>query len=262
MRNYLMLFISILTLASCTKIRPDLKLTTNALQSFLTGDSVLVSNYVLINADETANVMDSTFNIFAGGAFLDTVNWQPSKINAIKINDTSLNQRLDSSRSIRYVGDKLVDGKAMYGTNVKVFVAGTSSTDTATRYIYMPKKVLRFTSDMPDVSLQDSSSFTVRWRKDTATDWNNVVIQVDYSYGLTKAHRSDAPSSIASLQYVTEDDGSFTIPSGDMSNFGSNTFVRIIVGRGSTVNVELPISHKIVYIYTISSITSAPILLN
>jgi hypothetical protein len=255
----LTILLLLLEIFSCTKVEEITKANRSSVFDFLTSDSISVNNYVLIKADQGVDLLDSSFYIRAMGAFIDSTTHRESKITDLTINGVTIPKNTaDSARNYYYSGTNLAQGIALYGSNVKIKIAGSTLADTVTRNVYMPKKVLKLVKNFPNQILLTSNGYTIQWSKDSLTSWNNIVIQVEYIPTLSKLYNPSAPNDVTPLMYIVPDNGSYTIPAGALNVFPNNSYVRISVGRGSMTSAQLPVSHKTVYFYTISSATTSP----
>jgi hypothetical protein len=235
--------------------------------AFTLTDTPNVYCYVLVDLNlHVDNPGDSTFKISAGGAFTDSATGNRLRMTSVAINSRVLTPGPDSSFDFSYTdssGTAPAEGEALAGTNVVIKITGTTSADTVSQSIYMPKNVLRQRTDWPTtyfngVDIKDNLS--LNWIADSSTDTKDVYIQLVYDPILSQMANPSNPSSINDLTYVEYDNGAYTISKTDLSNtYSASYYIQIGLGRGTQRAVVLPVSHRQVIIWTINSLVTTPL---
>src|SRR5882672_10762125 len=97
----------------------------------------VVYNYVLINANQVVNKVDSNeFHIGVDAAFLDSNNNKLVGVDNLLVNNKPISRNVDSTYSFDYLLQaSLNEGLALYGTNVPITIRGVSDEDTITRTV-------------------------------------------------------------------------------------------------------------------------------
>ncbi len=252
-------------MASCTKVKEEIR-KNNSMKSFLRElsgtDSATVYNYVWLNGDRTVAFSDSSYHITVGAAFTDSITNQIIAINGLSVNSRALTASTDHTYYFGYSDSTVTlgEGLSLYGTNVKIKITGTSSADTLTKIIYMPKKVFKTRNDFPLGSISNSTNLTINWTPDSLTSWRNVIIKIWYNATMSRfLSDSTLPAQDKELTYIVPDNGTYTISSADLQGFQKKSYVWISLGRGSQVDGVLPVSHKRVFYFATSSESSPPL---
>ncbi|MBS1600975.1 MAG: hypothetical protein JST75_22370 [Bacteroidetes bacterium] len=224
-------------------------------------DNPVVYNYVLINANQVANKLDSNdFHIDVDAAFLDSSNNRIIGVGNLVVNSKPISRNVDSTYSFDYIKQaSLNEGLALYGTNVPVSIRGVSELDTVTRSVYLPKKILQNLSDFPD-QINVSQNLTLRWVTDQNNPWGKVIIQVYYYDGLSHASDSTLPDHINTLNFTVPDNGLHTIAADDLKIFPAKSYIGISIARGTQSESVLPISKKRIFYFSNSSASTPPVL--
>ncbi len=259
--QYICLAIFLLNSSSCEKIELR-KVDLNNIKEFsvlTAGDSSTIYSYVWLNGNQVISALDSNFRISAMAAFTDTITRNLVPMNGLVINTRSVIPNPDHTYSFNYsdTAAYLQEGLNLYGTNVKVKITGSSSADTITKTIYMPKKVLRYTTDFPLGQLNIGSNLTLNWTPDPACTWGNVSIKIYYK-SVESRFLSDSTLSAndTTLSYIVADNGSYTISSADLQKLKRNSLVTLEMGRGSQIQAVLPVSLKRVFYYATSAVST------
>jgi hypothetical protein len=261
MKNSIFLIL-ILLLYSCSKTENAIpsKYVDATLYSMLTTDSITVNNYVLISSNQIANTLDSNFAISACAAFTDSITHKLVNVNSLMVNSTSVPRNsTDSTYYFSYSGSYLNTGLALAGRNAQVKIQGVSSSDTLSSSIYVPKNLVKLTSDFPDNRLSIYDPLVLKWIPDSNTAWANVVIQVSYYSTLSRWSDPSLPANIKTLTYTVPDNGNYTIPASALQRFPAKSYIGISLGRGSQVEGVLPISKKRIVFFGIASANTPPI---
>ena len=259
MKRPLVLFMGIGCFASChkTEISPDKGWT------WFGTNNPVVYNYVLINANQVTNRADTNeFHIAVAAAFIDSNSNKLTGIDDLSVNSKAINRNVDSTYSFDY-GEQssLKEGLALYGTNVSITVKGCSDADTATKTVYLPRKLVNVVSDFPD-AVDASQDLNLRWAVDPENAWGHVIIQVYYYAGLSHSSDSTMPEQINTLNYTVSDNGSYTIRFKDLQIFPSKSYIGISIARGTQNVVVLPISKKRIFYFSNSSVSTPPLIVN
>lgn len=264
----LAVFASILILfklESCDKVQlrtGDFAMKKNMMTILGVSDTVNMYNYIWIANDKLITPNDSGFRISASATFIDSITDQIVSVNSLSINSRTLVKNTDNSYSFIYsdsVTGALQEGKNLYGTNVKIKIAGSTTADSLTQTLYMPKRVFSSISDYPSGQIDISNNLTLKWISDPACSWGNVAIKIWYNAGRSRfLSDSTLPATDTVLSYIVPDNGSYTISLGDLQKLKVNSLVTFSIGRGSTSIAVLPISKKRVFYFTTSSVSSFP----
>ncbi|HTQ66138.1 MAG TPA: hypothetical protein VMI12_15180 [Puia sp.] len=259
MKKPFVLFMGIGCFASChkTEISPD-----NGWTWFGTSNPV-VYNYVLINANQVTTKADTNeFHIAIAAAFIDSNSNKLTGVDDLSVNNKAINRNVDSTYSYDY-GEQssLNEGLALYGTNVSITIKGCSNADTATKTVYLPRKLINVVSDFPD-AIDASGDLSLKWAVDPANIWGHVIIQVYYYAGLSHSSDSTMPEQINTLNYTVADNGSYTIKSKDLNIYPVKSYIGISIARGTQSEVVLPISKKRVFYFSNSSASTPPLIVN
>jgi len=221
----------------------------------------VVYNYVLINANQVINKVDSNdFHIAIAAAFLDSNNNKLTGVDNLIVNNKPIARNFDSTYNFDY-GEQasLSEGLALYGTNVPITIRGISDLDTVTKTVYLPKKIVQTFSDFPD-NINVSKNLTLRWANDPNNPWGNVIIQVFYYEGLSHASDSTLPAHIETLNFTVADNGLYTIIADDLKIFPAKSYIGISIARGTQNESVLPISKKRIFYFSNSSASTPPVL--
>jgi len=255
----------LIKLESCDKVQlrtSDLGIKKNMMTMLGVGDTANIYNYVWIANDKIITPNDSGFRISALAAFTDSITHQIVSVNNLSINARTLTPNTDNSYSFIYSDSAtgaLQEGKNLYGTNVKIKITGTTTSDTVTQTLYMPKRVFSSITDYPTGQIDISTNLTLKWIADPACSWGNVAIKIWYNAGRSRfISDSTLPANDTVLSYIVPDNGSYTINLGDLQKLRVNSLVTFSLGRGSTSITVLPISKKRIFYYTSSSVSSIP----
>jgi len=226
-------------------------------------DNPAVYNYVLINANQVVNKVDSNdFHINVNAAFLDSSNNTISGVGTLMVNNISISRNVDSTYSFDYgVQASLNDGLALYGMNVPISIRGVSELDTVTKTVYLPKRLVHTFSDFPD-QLDLSQNLTLKWDTDANNRWGKVIIQIYYYEALSHNSDSTLPAHINTVSFTVPDDGSHTIVSSDLKTFPPKSYIGISIARGTQSESMLPISKKRIFYFSNSSASTPPVLVS
>jgi hypothetical protein len=263
---FFLAFIFFLNIFACTKTPlryEEFKNVAKDLSILVSTDSPTLYNYVWICNQQLASSLDSNYLISATAGFTDSVT-----LNQVPIIGLSINARTLTANNLTYTFDYsdtaayLQEGLNLYGTNVKVKITGSSASDTVTTLIYMPKKLLIKSSDVPSGNQVILNNLTLKWTPDPLCTWGNVGIKVDYNGTMNQAINGTSFSGKdTSLNYTAEDNGNFTISTNDLQKFKVGSIITVTFGRGSNVSAVLPISKKTIFYYATSSVQSSYITL-
>lgn len=224
-------------------------------------DNPVVYNYVLINANQVVNKVDSNdFHIGVAAAFLDSNSNKITSVGNLIVNNKPISRNVDSTYSFDYAEQaSLNDGLALYGTNVPVSIRGVSDLDTVTKTVYLPKKIVQTFADFPD-AINSSQNLTLKWVADQNNRWGNVIIQIYYYEGLSHASDSTLPAHINTVEFTVPDNGSHTILSTELKMFPVKSYIGISIARGTQSVSVLPISKKRIFYFSNSSASTPPVL--
>jgi hypothetical protein len=218
-------------------------------------------NYILLRSSQRVNGLDSSFEIFAGANFSDngiSKNAGNLIINSrnIPINNSS------TSYDFRYEGPAYNEGKILPGTNVLMGITGSNDIEAISRSIYVPQNIVISTLDFPRTFLRKNQNLNLRWLPDPNNIFGKAFIEVYYYQSLSQLNDPAFPNSIQSVQYTVNDNGNFTIPSGDLQRFPQNSYVGVAIGRGTVVIDYTNNTRRKVYFYTISDCKTSPLLVS
>jgi len=224
-------------------------------------DNPVVYNYVLINATQVVNKVDSNdFHIGVAAAFLDSNSNKITSIGDLIVNNKPISRNVDSTYSFDYTEQaSLNDGLALYGTNVPISIRGVSDLDTVTKTVYLPKKLVQTFTDFPD-AINSSQNLTLKWVPDQNNPWGNVIIQIYYYEVLSHASDSTLPDHINTVEFTVPDNGSHTILSTELKMFPVKSYIGISIARGTQSVSVLPISKKRIFYFSNSSASTPPVL--
>ncbi len=226
-------------------------------------DNPAVYNYVLINANQVVNKVDSNdFHINVNAAFLDSSSNTISGVGNLIVNNKPISRNVDSTYSFDYGEEATLDeGLALYGMNVPISIRGVSDLDTVTRTVYLPKRLVHTFSDFPD-QIDLSQNLNLKWDIDENNHWGKVIIQVYYYETLSHHSDSTLPAHINTISFTVPDNGSHTIVSDDLKAFPPKSYIGISIARGTQSESVLPISKKRVYYFSNSSASTPPVLVS
>jgi len=222
------------------------------------GDSGYAYNAVILSLDQKINPADSGSRISASAIFRDSATGNMVGMGGLSINGRFLTRKPDSTFLFSYSDSSaavLTEGQSLAGTMVRIKTTGISPADTVSQVLYMPKTVLRYTSDWPIVSINVLNNQTITWVPDPANPTGQIMIKVWYTAKVSRFLSGDntLPTTDRTLTYTVADNGSYTIPTADLQGFKANSYIWISLGRGDQVKAVLPISHQNVYYFTASS---------
>lgn len=251
-------------LFSCNKLPSAQELTTRArsvVNTLSISDTSTAYKSVILSMDQNINPSDSGFHISASAVFIDSATGNMANISGLSINSRSMTRSPDSTFHFSYSDSTttiLNEGLSLAGTMVSIKTTGISPADTVTQAVYMPKAVLRSTTDWPIMYINVLNNQTITWVPDASNPTGQVMIKMWYSANASRFMSGDntLPTTDKTLTYTVADNGSYTIPSTDLQGFKNNSYVWLSLGRGDQVNVVLPVSHQSVYYFTASSGTT------
>jgi len=226
-------------------------------------DSSPVYNYFLLRTTQVADSTDSTVQTQAVSTFLDQ-NGNKVPVVSINVNGRELAQNADHSLSLNYIdsANLLAEGKALAGTNLRVRVTGTNGSDTATSFVYLPKKIVEHPKEFLDSPIHMGLSIPLTWIQDTDNPLGYVTIQVLYDGAKSQLNDPSLPPQIDPLVYRVADNGSYTISDNALSNFPAGSYLVFRIARVSEIKSSLPVSGKKVYYWGISDVVTPSLLLN
>jgi hypothetical protein len=221
----------------------------------------VVYNYVLINANQVADRNDTDeFHIDISAAFIDSNNNRLTGVDNLSVNQQNIYRSVDSTYSFDYAqAGYLNEGLALFGTNVTVTIKGNTDADTASRTVYLPKRVVQAITDFPDV-LDVAKDLNLKWAVDPKNAWGQVIIQVYYYADLSRQNDSTLPAQIKTLTYTVPDNGNYILPAHDLQVFPAKSYISVAIARGTQTEVVLPISKKRVFYFSNSSASTPPLL--
>ena len=259
MRRSLILIASVGCFASCHKTEFSPAKNWN----WFGTNNPAVYNYVLINANQVTNKLDSDeFHIGVDAAFIDSSDNKLTGIDNLIVNNKAINRNVDSTYSFDYGQQaSLNEGLALFGTNVNITLKGVSDADTVTRTVYLPRRLVNTLADFPD-AINSSKDLTLKWAADPNSPWGHVIIQIYYYDGLSETNDSSLTKHIDTKNYTVADAGSFTIAAHDLQSFPVKSYIGISIARGTQNVVVLPISRKRVFYFSNSSASTPPLLVS
>ena len=126
-----------------------------------------------------------------------------------------------------------------FGANGTWTINGGTGGPSFTKTMYVPSviELLSPTRTGPAISdLSRSSDITVSWNSDPGND--NVLVVLFYDGAISNDIDPTLPASDEVQHWITDDDGSYTISSSDLSSLPVGGRIRIIVARGVGSNVS------------------------
>lgn len=225
-------------------------------------DSAPVYNYFLLRSTQLADSTDNTVQTQALATFLDQ-NGNAVPIHSISINGREMGHNSNNTLSINYIdsANLLQEGKAFAGTSVRVSIAGDDASDTATRFVYLPKRLVDHSSQFLDSPIHAGTNIPLTWNTD-AMNSLGVTIQVIYDAATSVQNNPLLPTQLDPITYRVADSGKFTIPGSDLLYFPIGSFVSVRIARVSEIKNVLPGSKKVVYYWGISDISSPSVFIN
>jgi hypothetical protein len=262
------LSILIVHLTSCSKVQEEfqgLGSPTKLVSFMLSDDTVNIYNYVWLSNDKLVRPRDSGISMSVVAAFTDSVTGQIATMSGVSINNRTLIPNSSHSYSFEYsdsANNAIQEGKNLYGTNVSIKITGSSAADTATRMIYMPKRVFNTSVGFPSGTVDISQPLVLNWLTDPSCSWGNVGIQIYYNAAASRfMHDPTLPATDTTFTYIVPDNGSYTLSTTQLQKFRVNSLITITLGRGSTLSAVLPVSKKRIFYYATSTMKSSPITL-
>jgi len=259
----ILIFIS---LYSCTKLDMKKAVADEGLQKISSvlsvPDTPNAYSYIILSGNQNVDRNDSSYHIDINASFTDSLTGQAVNTLGISINNRNLVSNSNHAYHFAYndTSTTIQEGLSLYGTNVKIKITGTSSADTVTQMIYMPKKVYKTVNDFPTGSIGTSGNLVVSWTPDPLNSWGNVVIKIWYNSSMSRFLRDSSLSAQdIELTYTVPDNGSYTISSSDLQAFQPKSLVSIALGRGTKMQAVLPISKMRVFYFAVSSESTPPI---
>ncbi len=256
MKRYIIIFAGLLLCTvSCNKINRQFNLQIPAALAALV-DSANFNNYVAVSYKHIWTPGDSAFHVNAYAGFVDSATGATLLVQNVYVNNNQLTG--DSSYSYDYDTTSNA-GKNLVGANSSVKITGTSSADTLTSSIYVPSDIGRsLGGSIAQSGTNFSKPFTLTWTPDAQASSLNVVIMIYYFAGLSQANDSTLPPSMNTLTYFTSDNGSFTVPVGDIDTIPVHSVLGMMVSRISQHKPILPVSRKPVLLAGISEADDPP----
>lgn len=213
-------------------------------------------NLVFLSSLQVVYQYDSFFSTKLQAAFQDSLTGNKKSVK-LYLNGTLMSPTSDSLYN-NILNDST--GTIYPGTAVSVKIQGTTTADTLTKSVYIPKKMVQKTADYPSAFFDFGSNFIVKWKTDTYTPGDTVIIMVSYLPTESRYRVSSLPSDISPLIYMVPDNGSYTISQSALSVFPKNAYIQIELGRGAQVSGTLPISHTRIQYFGISQAYTLPLL--
>jgi hypothetical protein len=256
MKKPLIFLIGVGSALSCHK---DELSSNNGWDWFGTHDNA-VYNYVLLSANQITNKADTNdYQISVQAAFIDSNTNRLSGVSDLAVNARSILRANDSTYTFGYNNSPYFqEGLSLFGTFVNISIKGTSSEDSVSTSVYLPKKVVRLINDFPD-QIDLSRSLELHWASDAMNPWNKVIIQVYYYPNYSQGNDPTLPNSIKPLQYNVPDSGGFTISVEDLQRFPIKSVIGISIARGTQNIAVLPLSRKRIYLFSSSSASTIPL---
>jgi hypothetical protein len=246
---------------------------TQTIARTLTGNPPTIYNYVMVYSGQTVDFGDSSYTITGNAAFTDSPNQVTGAITRLAINgqqlsvnatDNSYYIDFTDTSSIGLLRPAIKAGALLTlpGTSYTVQVAGSSSADTVTQNVYLPKNLLRYASDFPGAKLNIGNDLLLNWVPDAGNTIGSVAIQVAYDSVLSQATDSVLPKSVAPLIYTVPDNGSYTISATALQVFPPKGYVTIGLARTTQYLDVLPISKKSIYFWGTITLQTPPLLVS
>ncbi len=218
-----------------------------------------VYNYVLINANEVLSKTDSQeLHIGVSAAFIDSNNHQVIGVRALTVNNMVIAPGRDSTYSYDYGSSDISKGSQFFGNMVLVKIRGMAESDTVSSSVYVPKQLTGLTTTYPD-QLSTSAGLPLTWSPDEQNTWGNVIIQLYYYSVLSRKADSTLPQKIETVNITVPDNGSYLLTKTDLKAFPFNSYIGITIARGTQNEAILPLSHKRVYYFASSSVSTQPV---
>jgi hypothetical protein len=259
------IFFLLFNMNSCSKLQDSLQRNGKSVLALATVDSATIYNCIWLVGNQIVDAAaDSGQQIGVNAAFTDSITKQLVSINALSINARSLVANPDNTFHFGYSDSSayLQEGLNLYGTNVKMKITGSSSADTVTQTIYMPKNVSSGSTNFPFGQINMANNLTLNWIPDAGNAWGSMVIKIWYNGSMSRfLNDSTLPLQDTTLMYTVPDNGSYTISSSDLQRLKVNSYVLVSLGRGSQAQAVLPVSKKRVFYYATASESSPPITL-
>lgn len=208
-------------------------------------------NYVAITSSFIMNPLkrDSSYKISAYAKILE--NGIPTDIGDITIGGHTMSA--DSLNEYQFQFP-LAEGKALHGDSISVSLSepnARTARTLGTKKIVVPKEFYPASMSLPSLSIDRANSYTLNWQPDPNNQYGLVQIQLSYNPGLSQYYNSSQPSSIDDLVYRVADNGSYSIPSSDLSRFPKDGYVSISITRAW----KLSSSGNIVYVAIVEAKT-------
>lgn len=220
-----------------------------------------VYNYVLINANQVLSKSDrEELHVGVSAAFIDSNNNQITAVRALSVNNFLIEPSQNSTYNYNYIfgSGELNKTPPVFGTQVLITIRGVNEADTVSSFVYVPKRLSGVISNYSD-TLSLSKGLSLKWSPDSENTWGNVMIQILYYNALSRKSDSTLPEKISTVSLTVPDNGSYLLTKSDLNSFPYNSFIGITIARGTQNQAILPLSHKRVYYFASSSMSTAPV---
>lgn len=221
------------------------------------GDSTIqIKNYVIIHLSQVANYMDlpNSYEISTLAKFTnDSV---PVSAGTVYINSRAIPSDSSLTYKYSYTGTTYGEGKALGGSSTTVRITGSNDFPNDTAVIDAPAIIYpdNTSSLVPPSRIYKGADYVLHWNPDANNQFHKVGIQVTFYPHLYHYGDDTGPDALASLNYEVTDNGTFSIPQADLSNFPDGAYVGITIGRASLKNRSRN-RRKITYIFAVTAKT-------
>lgn len=197
------------------------------------------NNYIVIKGEYLANRVDRSNSYQIGVYAKFTSNNTTINAGPLNINNRVILANANNLYEYNYQDSTLAEGKSLYGTNVTTNVAGIDDPSSRTLnqiVVAVPKEIYPSTIALPSSMLNRNSNFSLTWQADANNQFQKVQITVTYYRGLSQYNTLNMPTSIPNLYYTVPDNGSFAIPTTDLTRYPKGAYVCISIARVSYVS--------------------------
>lgn len=152
------------------------------------------------------------------------------------------------------------NGRNLPGTYSTVKIAGISVADTVSTSFYQPEDIGTSLQGAPGWGgLNISQPCVLTWKPDPHASALKVNIMIMYNGSSTQDNNNNKLFyTFKTLDYWTQDNGSFTIPVADLDTIPVSSILTMEVYRSSETQVILPVSHKRLVLAGVSDATIMP----
>ncbi|HEX2533414.1 MAG TPA: hypothetical protein VHK69_06745 [Chitinophagaceae bacterium] len=209
--------------------------------------------YLVIHADQHIDAIDPYYTtVLVLGRFKK--NEVPQNAGSLQVDGVPLDFNGHAYTTHLHSGAAAIaKANSMIGKVLPVSAGGTGLFGGFEAAAYLPKKLLPEGAFLKPV--YNDSDYTLQWIPDTTGPGNlkKVQIRITHLPGYAGSGRTD----IGPLDYITPDNGSFTLPERDLARFPDGAYITIAMAHGCYLTVTGATGDSVA-LATLTTFTSSP----